>query len=164
DQAGPDQRMDLVDEDDDVLVVLEFLENSFETLLELAAVLGASHEERKVERQHPLGGEEDRHPALDDALRQPLDDRRLADARLAEQDRIVLGPPRQDLDYPFDLALATHQRIEAALLGECGHVAGVLSEERQFLLLLRAVLLLRQPEHLFAQRIDVETLLGEDAL
>ena len=63
----------------------------------------------------PLRGEEDRHPSLDDALRQPLDDGGLADPRLAEQDRVVLGAPGEDLDDALDLALAADQRVEAAL-------------------------------------------------
>ena len=43
----------------------------------------------------PLG-----HVAADDPLGEALGDRRLADARLADQDRVVLGPPLQDLDRP----------------------------------------------------------------
>ena len=45
-----------------------------------------------------------RHVAGDDALGQALDDGRLADARLADQGRVVLGAAREDLDHPLDLA------------------------------------------------------------
>ncbi len=45
------------------------------------------------------------HVAFDDLLGQPLGDGRLADARLADEARVVLGAARQDLDHPLDLLL-----------------------------------------------------------
>ena len=50
----------------------------------------------------------------DDAVRQPFDDRRLADARLADEHRIVLRPPRQDLDDALDLVVPPDDRVELA--------------------------------------------------
>ena len=55
-----------------------------------------------------------RDRALDDAGREALDDRRLADARLAQEDRVVLRAAREDLDDPLDLLLAADQRVERA--------------------------------------------------
>jgi hypothetical protein len=66
-----------------------------------------------------------RHLAVDDALREALDDRRLADARLADQHRVVLGAPLQDLDHAADLVVAADHRIELALAGALGEVEGV---------------------------------------
>jgi hypothetical protein len=66
------------------------------------------------------------HFAIDDALRQAFDDRGLADARLADQHRIVLGAPLQHLDGAADLLVATDDRIELAVLGALGQVDGVL--------------------------------------
>src|ERR1700745_3258482 len=43
------------------------------------------------EQQHLLVFEALRHVAIDEALPQPLDDRGLADPRLADQHRVVLG-------------------------------------------------------------------------
>ena len=40
-----------------------------------------------------------RHVAVDDLLRQSLDDGRLADAGLADQHRVVLGAPAQHLQH-----------------------------------------------------------------
>ena len=56
-----------------------------------------------------------RHVAVDDAQRQALDDRGLADARLADQHRIVLGPPRQHLNGPADFLVAPDDGIELAV-------------------------------------------------
>ena len=58
----------------------------------------------------PLG-----HVAADDALRQPFDDRGLADAGLADQHRVVLGAARQHLDDAADLLVAADDRVELAL-------------------------------------------------
>ena len=55
------------------------------------------------------------HLAVDDALRQAFDDRRLADARLADQHRVVLGAPLQHLDGAADLVVAADHRVELAL-------------------------------------------------
>ena len=55
------------------------------------------------------------HVAADDALGQALDDGRLADARLADQHRVVLGAPRQHLDDAADLLVAADDRVELAL-------------------------------------------------
>ena len=57
------------------------------------------------------------HVALDDAVGQALDDGRLADAGLADEDRVVLGAARQHLDDPADLLVAADDRVELALRG-----------------------------------------------
>ena len=66
--------------------------------------------------------------AVDDALRQALDDRRLADARLADQDRIVLGAPLQDLNGPADLVIAADHRVELPVARALGQVDRVFLE------------------------------------
>ncbi len=160
-RAGADQRVDLVDEDDDLVVVLELLEDALEPLLELAPVLGAGDDQRQIERHQLLLCQEDRHPALDDALSQPFDDRRFADPRLAQQDRVVLGAAREDLDDPLDLGVAADQRIEGALCRQQRQVAPVLGKEGQLLLLLRGLALLDDRADLLANVEQVEALLGQ---
>ena len=53
----------------------------------------------------------------DDALGEAFDDRGLADARLADQHRVVLGPPAEDLDDAADLLVAADDRVELAGAG-----------------------------------------------
>ena len=64
--------------------------------------------------KHALALERLGHFAVDDALRQAFDDRGLAHAGLADQHRIVLGAPLQDLDHAADLVVAADHRIELA--------------------------------------------------
>jgi hypothetical protein len=68
------------------------------------------------------------HLAGDDALGQALDDGGLADARLADQHRVVLGAPLQHLDGAADLLVAADDRVELALAGALGEVEAVLLE------------------------------------
>ena len=93
-RAGADDRVQLVDEEDDAAVGRgDLLEHGLEALLELAAVLRAGQQRAQVERPDAAPLEALGHVARDDALGEALDDRGLADARLADQDGVVLGAP-----------------------------------------------------------------------
>ena len=104
------------------------LEDGLEPLLELAAVLRAGEERADVERPHALALQALGDVAGDDALGEPLDDRRLADAGLADQHRVVLRAAREHLDHAADLLVAADDRVELALLGRLGQVAAELLE------------------------------------
>ena len=56
-----------------------------------------------------------RHVPVDNLLGQPFDDGRFADARLADQHRVVLGAAAEDLLDPFELVLPADQGIELVL-------------------------------------------------
>ena len=125
---GADHGMDLIDEENRAGLLLHLGEHRLQALLEIAAVLGARDQRAHVERvdrgieQH-LG-----HLVLDDHAREPLGDRGLADAGLADVQGIVLAPPAQDLDGALDLELAADQRIDLALARGLVEVGGVLLE------------------------------------
>ena len=113
-RAGPDERVELVDEEDRVVRVPELLDDLLEPLLELAAVLRAGDERSDVERQDALVEQDVRDVAGDDPVREALGDGGLADARLADEGRVVLGLSAEDLDDPLDLLLAPDDRVELA--------------------------------------------------
>ena len=163
-RTGADQGVDLVDEDEHVLALLEFLEDALQALLELATVLRAGHDQGQVERDYPLAREELRRQPLGHPLRQPLDDRGLAHPRLPEQDRVILRPPREDLDDAPDLLLAADQRVELVLLRQRGQIAPELGQEGQFLLAPAAGALAGDGRDLFAHRRHLQPVLHEDAL
>jgi hypothetical protein len=64
-----------------------------------------------------------RDVAPGDPLRQAFHDRGLADAGVADQHRVVLGHPRQDLDDAPDLGVPGDHRVEPAARG-VGHQVG----------------------------------------
>ncbi len=114
-RPGADDGVQLVNEQDDLaLGVRDLLEHRLEALLELAAVLRARHQRPEIERHDPLVAKPLGHVAADDALRQPLGNRRLADAGLTNQDRVVLRPPAQHLDDAPNLLVAADHRVEDA--------------------------------------------------
>ena len=128
-RAGAHDRVELVDEQDDLaLGVLDLLEHGLEPFLELAAELGPGDERAEIERDDALVLERLGHVAADDPLGEALGDGRLADARLADQDRVVLRPAGQDLDDAADLVVAPDDRIQLAGPRLGGEVAAVLLE------------------------------------
>ena len=108
----------------------DFLQHGLQPLLELAAVFGAGDQRAEVERQQLLVLQALRHVAIDDAQRQALDDRRLADAGLADQHRIVLGAARQHLDGAADFLVAADDRIELAVARRLASGRGRISSAR----------------------------------
>ena len=137
--ARSDDGVHLVDEEDQVVRGLaDLVDHGLEPLLELAAVLRPGDHRREVDRDQPLVGERLRNLVVDDALRDAFDNRGLADPGLAEQGRVVLRAPREDLDRLLDLVGAPDDRVELALAGFGGQVAAELVELRCLRGLLRA--------------------------
>ncbi len=126
---GAHQGVQLVDEADDLPLGLgDLLEHRLEPVLELAAVLGAGHHGADVERHQALVLERLGHVAGHDALGEPLHDRGLAHAGLADEHRVVLGAARQNLDHAPDLLVAADHGVELALAGRLGEIARVALE------------------------------------
>ena len=124
--AGADQRVHLVDEQDDVARGLaHFVEHALQPLLELAAIFRAGDHRAEVEREQALVLDPVGHVAVGDAQREALGDRGLADAGLADQHRIVLGPAGEHLDGAADFLVAADDGIELALARRLGEVARI---------------------------------------
>ena len=88
--ACADEVVQLVDEQNDVAALGDLLHHLLQALLELTAVLRPGDERREVERVDLLALEDLRDLARGDARGEPFDDSGLADARLADEHRIVL--------------------------------------------------------------------------
>jgi len=122
--------VDLVDEQDDVAARADLLEHLLQALLEVTAVAGTGDQRAEVERVELLVLERLGHLALDDGLGQPLDDRGLADARLADEHGVVFGPAGEHLHDPLDFLLPADHRVELALAGGLRQVATELVEHQ----------------------------------
>ena len=157
-----DQRVELVDEHDDVRVLGQLLHDRLEALFELTAVLRAGDDQRDVEREDPLVGEEVRHVAVDDLLRQPFDDGGLADARLADEHGVVLGAAAEHLLHALDLDVAADERIELVLHRRFGQVAAELGEQRRFLHARQRRLLVEERDDVLADGVEAHPLFHED--
>ena len=164
------QRMQFVDEDDAVLVLHQLLHDGLEPFFKLPAILRSRNDQREIERKHALLREEARNLAVGDLLRQPFDDRRLANARLTDQHWIILRPAAEDLDDALNFKVASHQRIELLIGSGLRQVA---RELRQHGLLLRVAALLaaaglrrgfflRRTLQLLADRRQPQSTLGQN--
>ena len=83
-------------------------------------------ERAHIERDDALVLQALRHVALHDPQGEPFGDGRLADARLADQHRIVLRAARKHLDHAADFLVAADHRIELAVAGPFDQVDAVL--------------------------------------
>ena len=125
--------MQLVDEDDGVLIFHQLFHDGLQALFKLAAILRPRDDQGQIQGQDALVGQERRHVAVGDPLGQAFDDGGLADARLADQHRIVLRAAAQDLDHALQLVVAADERIEQAVHGGLRQIAAELAEQRTFL-------------------------------
>ena len=127
--AGPYHGVQLIDEQDHrALLFGQLVQHRLQPLLKLAAELGPGDERAHVQGEDALAFEALRHLAVDDALSEALDDGGLADAGLADEDRIVLGAPLQHLHRAADLPVAADDRVQLLLLGPLGHIDAVSAE------------------------------------
>src|SRR5690625_4283709 len=129
-RAGADERVDLVDEQHDVTASADLLEHLLQPLLEVTAVTGAGDQGPEVQGVDLAVLQGLGHLALDDRLPQTLDDGRLADTGLPDENGVVLGATGQHLHDPLDLFLATDHRVELALAGSLGQVATELVQDQ----------------------------------
>ena len=106
--------------------------------------------------------------AGDDPMGEALGDRGLADARLADQGRVVLRPSRQDLDDPLDLLVAADDRVELACSRGVGQVDAELVDGRGLAGALRlrrragGRALRQDPDDLVADLVEVDAERLED--
>src|SRR5271166_4144059 len=115
-RARADEGMQLVDEQDDLAArAADLVHDALHALFELTAILRAGDQTRQIQGDDAFVAQQLGHVAVDDALRQAFRDRRLADAGLADERRVVLGAPRQDLHDALDLRVAADDRIQLAL-------------------------------------------------
>ena len=125
-RAGANDGVHLVDEHDDFAIGRrDFGQHRLQAFLELTPELGPGDQRPQVERHQALSSKVFRHVAPHDAHRQPLDDGGLADARFADEDRVVLGAAGQNLNGPSDFLIAADNGIDLTVAGGVGQVAGV---------------------------------------
>ena len=124
--ARPHQRVQLVDEQNDPAFLFRpFLQHGLQAFLEFAAVLGAGDHGAQIQREQALSLQTFRHLLVGDPQSQTFHDRGLADARLPDQHRVVLGAPLQNVHGAANFLVPSYDRVQLAFLGAARHVDGV---------------------------------------
>src|SRR6266404_343584 len=113
-RSGSDQCVQLVNKDDGVLALHQFLHDGLQAFFELSAILCPRNDQRQVKRKNAFVSEERRHVTVGNALCESFDDGGLTDAGFADQYWIILGSTAENLDHAIDFAFAAHQRVKRA--------------------------------------------------
>ena len=109
------QRVNLVDEEQYLSVRGDhLLHHSLQSLLELALVLRTRNQRTHIEREDTLRAQIFGHVAIDNAVCNTLRNSGFTHARLADQNRIVLGSARENLQHAADLLVAANHGVELA--------------------------------------------------
>ena len=125
------KRVNLVDEQDDVTARANLLQDLLQALLEVAAVARTRNQRAHIEAVNLLILDGLGHVAVHDRLGEALDDRRLTDTGLANQDRVVLRAARQDLHDALHLDAAADDGVQLVLARGLRQVAAELLEDRR---------------------------------
>ena len=127
--VATDDGLDIVDEQNKVAVGLAHLvEAGAQPVVEDAADLRPGAHGGQVEGEDGPARDRLGDVAERDALGQPLDDRRLADAGLADQHRVVLDAAREDLHDPADFSVPPDNRVQGPIEGQVGEAAAELPQ------------------------------------
>ena len=113
--TGTDQRVDLVDEQDNLAVVLHFLDAFLQALFEFTAKLAARNQRGHVQRDNALATQKIGHLIRHDELGQSFHHGGFAHTRLAQQQRVVLLATRQNLHHALYFFRAADNRVQLAI-------------------------------------------------
>ena len=94
----------------------DFFEHCLESIFEFAAEFCSRDQRSHVQCHDAFIAQALRDVIVNDPQRQPFGDRRFSDARLADQDGIILTTTRQNLDHSPNFLVATDDWIELASL------------------------------------------------
>ena len=120
------QCMQFIDKEDDAaLGTCDLFQHGLQAFLEFATILGSCDQRAQVKRDDLFAGQGLGHITTHDTLRQSLHNGGFSNARLANQDRIILGTAAQDLDDTTNLLVAPNHRVKLALRSQLGEVAPI---------------------------------------
>ena len=120
-------------------MILQLLHHGFQPLLKVAAIACAGEERSHVERKNRGVRQNLGRLALDDLLREAFGDGGLADAGIADQERVILAAAAKNLHAAFNLRRPPDQRVDVALAGLGVQVDAIFRERAFAFLLLAAV-------------------------
>ncbi len=107
---------------------MNFLEHGLEPFFEFAAKFRAGDQRPHIQGDHSFLLQTFRDISLDNPDGQPFDNGSFAHAGLADQDRIVLGTSRKNLNHPANFIVASDDRIELSLARRTRQITAILFE------------------------------------
>ena len=127
--ASADHGVDFIDEENDLAgSLLNLFQHAFKALFELTAEAGTRQQAGDFQTNEPLIPQRRRYVALNDALRQSLDDSGFTNARLADQHGVILSAPAKDLHSAANFFIPADHWVELAITRQSGEVGAELLE------------------------------------
>ncbi|MCB5293720.1 hypothetical protein BJQ90_03178 [Arthrobacter sp. SO3] len=127
--TGTDQGVDFINEQENVAAGADLLKDLLEALFEITAVPGTCDHGTQVQRVQLLVLESLRNVAADNRLGKTLDDGGLANARLTDQHRVVLGAAGKDLHHALHFGFAPDHGVQLVLPRSLGQIAPELVQD-----------------------------------
>ena len=127
--AGPQEDVELVQEEDDVSRPADLPEELLHPVLELPPVLGPGDDGAQVQLEQALVPEGFGDLPLGHPQGQALRHGGLSHPGVPQEDGVVLGSAEKDADHPVQLRLPATDRVVGAPGGLQAHVTGVLLQD-----------------------------------
>ena len=124
-RTGPGNDVDLVNKQNCAAVPVEFFQQILEPFLKIAAVFGAGHHRRHIQRQQPLVAQKRRDLPGGDPLGQCFGQGAFAHARLPQQAGVVLLAAAEDLDHAVEFLFPAKHRVQSPFLRQPGQVPAI---------------------------------------
>ena len=121
--SSANQGVNLVDEQHDVAAGLDLFEYLLQPLFEIAAIAATGDQCTQVQGVQLLVAQCVGDVVGDDLLCQTFDDGGLANARFANEHRVVLGAAAENLHHSFQFAGSADDGVELLLASQLGQVA-----------------------------------------
>src|SRR5699024_11171937 len=131
--TGTYNRMDFIDEKDDIRIFLQLVDDRADTFLKLTTVFCSSHHRGHIKHHHALFKQNAQNFLLHNTQCQTLYDGRFSESWFTDKHRIVLLTAAQDLRQTFNLAFATHNRVQLAFFGSPRHVYAEIVQHRSII-------------------------------
>ena len=105
--------------------LLNFLEHGFQAVFKFASIFRSCDHRAQIQRDDSFSLQRFRNISCNNALRQAFDDGGLTNTRFSNQNGIVFGSPRKDLDDAPDFFVAPDDRIELSFARKLGQIARI---------------------------------------
>src|SRR6185369_998759 len=123
--------MEFVDKNDRIFIVLKLGHYLFQTFFELAPVLCARDNRRKIKDENTFAFQESRNVLECDTLGESLNNCRLTNARFTDQDRIVFSASAENFYQAFQFRLPADQGIEFSVCRLESKISGKFLQARR---------------------------------
>ena len=127
--SSTDERVNFVDEQDDVTTGVDLFEHLLETLLEVTAIAGTCDKRTEVEGVELLVSKRVWNIVVNDALCKAFNDCGLTNTWLTDEHRVVLRAARKNLHHSFELGCSADHRVERVFTSHLSEIASELIED-----------------------------------